>query len=96
MHDGGRVPDIADVERVVLPRATPVRADPGEIDRWIEIPFSVVPERRRVGEFTELFGAVDEPKAADLIGRPLRHVAYEFSDRIVRKRERIDPAGRRG
>jgi hypothetical protein len=38
---------------------------------------------------------VHEPEAADLVGRAFRRVPHEFSNWIVRERERINPVGRR-
>ena len=78
-HHGRRVADVADVERVVLPRRAHVGADPGHVHRRVEDPPAVVPDGRRVRQLAVLLDAVDEPQE-----RPVGLVAVSSASLTMR------------
>ena len=99
-HHGRRVANVADVERVMLPRRAHVGADPGHVHGRVEDPPPVVPDGRRVRQFPVLLDAIDEPQERPVGLVPGSQVPHETADGVVRDRQRVavgpGRVGRRG
>ena len=62
LHHRGGVAHVADVERMMLPGRAVVRAHPRHVHGRIEIPFAIVPNGGRIGQFAELLLLREQPE----------------------------------
>ena len=94
-HDcGTRVAIHPKIERMMLPRRAIVSTDPGHANRGVEIPFTLMPKRCRVGLLTELFAMPEKPAFVG-VGFANGHIAGVGSDGVIGGRQRIAKGGRR-
>ena len=88
-HHGGCVTDVAKVQRLMLPGAPLVRANPRQVTRRIQVPSSLEPECGGIGQLAVLLRAFREPQAAQF-GRLAGHeITNPFAHGVVWQRKRV-------
>ncbi len=94
-HHGGRVADVADVQRLMLPRRAVVRADPGHVHRRVEVPFAVQPQRRGVGQLAEWLLVIQQPDARTVGRGAVGDVPRRPAEGVIRNGQRVAEGRRR-